>query len=791
MAGNDSDKTVRDFLKQKCTRENFENIFKTLTQQCSWQKTFAWTVANAKFGLGIMLIFMFKPQLESWYSLHVAEPYLDITGWQINELLVFLLAGAIIGYGVIRACFGAVVSGKQAVWTVIALSVYAYYRLCHPLTWIFAPINATSPFTFADLFALYGGVIVGRWIVSIFKTEKKYEGGFHYDEPLSKNRETGRIADEADKLGRTGYAKQIAETIIQTRSKDAAFAMGITGSWGSGKTSFWRLIENQLRTKRDIIIIEYRPWQNHGSGVIVKDFFAVLSQRLRPYDSSLSGTVDTYTKILLDADDSTLNKIVKPIRSLFCADSTAATEFDRINAALRRIDKQIVIFIDDLDRLDKNEVLDVIRLIRNTANFANVFFVAAYDRGYIMQALEDFNRYNKEAFLEKIFQLEVPLPKFEHRRIIEHLETTFIESQILTENDLSIFNKLFFEREGWEKLKIDRVILPHVFVSMRDVNRFANLFLESYKPLKDDINIQDLFYVELLKYKYQSVYEIVFVSNSQFIETSIIPNENDEIFVLKKTSIKDHYHITNYCQQHCESLGILRQDIPFVVDLLKIIFPEKEKGRFAAQYPTSFLRYGSIRLSENNISFIKFQKIFESDELPCIYLLQDFMGIIIDKREIENFLFFHPKYLTTDLAKFAQCQIYYLKIEYQQNTRFERLVMMMFLLDIDGERKNSYLEAIRVTLLESIPTDGYYFETIFIISLIDLRTVHRNGNSVFTEIYLNNLLSDIMSHANPEIEDSDVLSFLRQNRFGNSDIIQNYIKKMGSLIYVNDLLRRR
>lgn len=65
--------------------------------------------------------------------------------------------------------------------------------------------------------------------------------------------------------------------------------------------------------------------------------------------------------------------------------------------------------IDDLDRLDADEILEVLKLIRNTANFPYLKFVVACDRKYVIEQLR--SRAIDEKYLEKIFMVDFQLPQ--------------------------------------------------------------------------------------------------------------------------------------------------------------------------------------------------------------------------------------------------------------------------------------------------------------------------------------------------------------------------------------------
>ena len=71
-----------------------------------------------------------------------------------------------------------------------------------------------------------------------------------------------------------------------------------------------------------------------------------------------------------------------------------------MQAGLNCIDRPVVIVIDDIDRLEKNELFEVLRLIRNTGNFANLIYVVAYDERYVVEQLSNLGIYNGRLYLE-------------------------------------------------------------------------------------------------------------------------------------------------------------------------------------------------------------------------------------------------------------------------------------------------------------------------------------------------------------------------------------------------------
>ena len=97
-----------------------------------------------------------------------------------------------------------------------------------------------------------------------------------------------------------------------------------------------------------------------------------------------------------------------------------------IDTAIDESKKHYVIFIDDLDRLDKQELHSVLNLIKHTANFHNTIYIVAMDKDMVARSLnteydEEDNKNSGYDFLEKIFQLQIELPKIPSYRLYNSL----------------------------------------------------------------------------------------------------------------------------------------------------------------------------------------------------------------------------------------------------------------------------------------------------------------------------------------------------------------------------------
>jgi predicted KAP-like P-loop ATPase len=77
--------------------------------------------------------------------------------------------------------------------------------------------------------------------------------------------------------------------------------------------------------------------------------------------------------------------------------------------------------MDDIDRLDKEEIQAIFRLVKLTADFPNTVYILSCDIERVAEALAE--RYGSKdagkSFLEKIIQLSLPLPSLTPSKLIK------------------------------------------------------------------------------------------------------------------------------------------------------------------------------------------------------------------------------------------------------------------------------------------------------------------------------------------------------------------------------------
>lgn len=415
-----------------------------------------------------------------------------------------------------------------------------------------------------------------------FETKKKADeqkaNGFFYDIPI--------ITEEnlTHGLRREDAAKKIAELISQTNNADAAFAVGISGKWGSGKTSFMNFIIKELKKDRNSnnrIIIEFSPWKNHGASTIIVDFFKTLGAALAPYIFRIKPKLLKYASLLLDSDavSGNVQKAVKAIKALTTADNSIETLYKEIKEDILRLDHQLVICIDDLDRLYANEIIETLKLIRNSANFGNTVFIVTYDKDYVLANIGEEIK-NHENYLEKIVSVEFYLPFYEKTILSKHFYN-LIEKSL----DESVALNIKEELQDFD-------FFSHTyFISLREVVCLANNFKVSYNLMQKDCVTHHLLMIEYLKYKHVDVYNKLFYDKNNIlsIDNGVL------IFNSEYNSIK------------IESPILLMLDYLFKKT-------DKISASNKINHDDYYDSYFFGRIPENHLTYVEFDSLIKADK---------------------------------------------------------------------------------------------------------------------------------------------------------------------------------
>lgn len=321
-------------------------------------------------------------------------------------------------------------------------------------------------------------------------TEKDTSGGFSNDDF-----DDSQISDNLKK-----YASHILDKLIATNTRKHSYALGVTGSWGSGKTTFLEVLKSHVKGRAEIVI--FNPWMCRTPEQVTLDFFASLRHQLSS-TYRISKSIKDYARALNGISLTPFLGLSLNIHAV--QGDSLYVKKKKLSDKLAELPKPVIVFIDDLDRLEREEVFEVLRLIRNTADLSNLIYVVAYDKAYVRQVLEQKNIGNALAYLEKIFPVEVCLPMVE-----KYLIWDVLHSGIAAQADSKEFASLLFEHINNDK---DRELILRILNTYRHAKRFARIYMLNTTYIKKELSLEikrvDLFWLILLQVYDPKVYEVL------------------------------------------------------------------------------------------------------------------------------------------------------------------------------------------------------------------------------------------------------------------------------------------
>ena len=394
---------------------------------------------------------------------------------------------------------------EKAYWfSFVIILMYGYYCWYEKL---YAPILFFCFVGYTDvLIGILIFTLFYKLISSIFKKKKNEEID---DKDTIFLSDTPIISDKKDILDYANDVKQLAEQ-LKIISSEYSYSVGITSSWGSGKSSYLNMLKNYLSSNKDFIVIDFNPRHSYTPQDIQKDFFSVLQSKLKEYDYRFTYIFKNYLKALSIIESKFLSSLFE-LHKIWDVKS----EKEKLNDLISQIDKRIVIVIEDFDRLLADEIIEVFKLIDGNASFTNFIFITAYDKKHINKIIGETYSNEEAFFSDKFFTIEVPIPKRPYDKIFNYLIETLTD-------------KLHIRKEEVEKYEI--VLANHIEVlkkyltTLRDVKRFLNLFIRSYQQVEGEVEFRDYFLIRIIQYKneeeYVKLYKKEYFENEDFTDFS-------------------------------------------------------------------------------------------------------------------------------------------------------------------------------------------------------------------------------------------------------------------------------
>lgn len=327
----------------------------------------------------------------------------------------------------------------------------------------------------------------------------------YIDSPIGK--------ETQDEFHRLALVDLIVDSIKSlSQSTHHCTVYGIYGRWGEGKTSLMNLVERKLFGQdKNLSIVRFNPWIVGNEESLIREFFNVvipernskMKDLFRQYGSLAVFASKTVLNAVFPVVGTTIGEGADILRTAFMDSEESLSQLkDKVIKTIRKSGKHFLVIVDDVDRLDKNEVHSVMRLIRQVADFDNFIYMIGMDVDMVSKSLGDYfgegNKNDGRNFIDKIVQVPITLP------VISSLDMWNIISQDL--------HDVLEDYAGDDEINEIAERVKYVIMTRRDLIRYCNQLSFVLPDLKDEVNVEDLCLLEAVKLISNEAYDEIYRS---------------------------------------------------------------------------------------------------------------------------------------------------------------------------------------------------------------------------------------------------------------------------------------
>lgn len=362
-----------------------------------------------------------------------------------------------------------------------------------------------------------------------------------------------------DALERGLFVTRLVDALVNSAGQATGVVVGLTGQWGSGKSSILNLLDEAIRERhRNAYVVRFDPWLVSGRDDLILEFFeeimATIADESDWYSwSARSATraLAKYAKIMAPtaaiADpmavpfvssvaEAVLEFIGRRDDRWFNRDERIEKVRDRVSRRLQSLKGPLVVLVDELDRIEDDEIRAVAQFVRAVVDFKGVSYVLAYDAKRVIQALgsgvPDADRGERgRHYLEKIVQLPISIPIV----FLEEL-TRMLNAELRALADAQLpdqFEELPRYQELTHRLVVKTVCTP------RDTKRVVGAFNVLRGLVKNEVDWIDLLGFVVLAAKYPKTTELIRDDVERYVDNPLSSKEQLRRFNLREIKRTD------------------------------------------------------------------------------------------------------------------------------------------------------------------------------------------------------------------------------------------------------------
>jgi hypothetical protein len=297
-----------------------------------------------------------------------------------------------------------------------------------------------------------------------------------------------------DIIGRTAVVEVLAEHIFVHRTPIVA----LNGELGDGKSSVLNLLRRVL--EGHAVVVSFSAWLPGSEETLALDLFRDIATECKQslYIPQLKKISTAYARTLSGSVS-----FLAGLRELMPTTSQR-DEIGEIRNALGRVPVPIVVLLDEVDRMEREELLVLLKILRGAASIPNVTFICAFSEIEVRQRLSIGAELSND-YLDKFFPVSVHLAPPDPD-MVGKLFQGQVASTAKSENwFLGGNSKTFHEslEQMWQES------LSNICTNLRKAGLLLNDLMAAVRPIVGEVNTLDLIGIETLRRFEPAIYRLL------------------------------------------------------------------------------------------------------------------------------------------------------------------------------------------------------------------------------------------------------------------------------------------
>jgi predicted KAP-like P-loop ATPase len=326
-----------------------------------------------------------------------------------------------------------------------------------------------------------------------------------------------------DRLGRTVFAKYLARAMLDHQNPQS-LVVGLYGGWGVGKTSLINLVIEELKfaasnllDEEKPIILNFSPWSYSGQNQLIYNFFRRLSATLRrvpkfEHQDRIIHLLELYVSFFTQKPVPKALRMKRSLKSrllklknksekdIYGWESGKDLTFIKaeLNKLLMKQKHKIIIIIDNISRIEDEEIKLIFQIVKSMGEFANSIYLLSLDKSLTINAMNRIYGSDGKEMLEKVVQLPFEVPPIS-KQDLENLLLDKLTKIIARAYEGS------WDSKYWSDIYY--IALKKFFQSSRDITRYVNTVSFGFDRVKDVVNLVDFLAITAIEIFEPHVYE--------------------------------------------------------------------------------------------------------------------------------------------------------------------------------------------------------------------------------------------------------------------------------------------